>query len=42
MPDVLGPEDVLVQDFCIPTRRAFEWWYRLLDLRVENSTKDAS
>ncbi|MFD9950809.1 hypothetical protein ACFWYW_58715 [Nonomuraea sp. NPDC059023] len=32
--DVLDADDDIVQDFCIPTARAFKWWYRLLDLRV--------
>lgn len=32
--DILDANDDIVQDFCIPTRRAFEWWYRHLDLRV--------
>ncbi len=32
--DVLDANDDIVQDFCIPTRRAFAWWYRTLRLRV--------
>ncbi|SET50400.1 hypothetical protein [Nonomuraea wenchangensis] len=32
--DILDANDDIVQDFCIPTARAFRWWYRLLGLRV--------
>ena len=32
--DVLDDDDNIVQDFTIPTSRAFRWWYRKLHLRV--------
>ncbi|WP_433357655.1 hypothetical protein ACQP25_44690 (plasmid) [Microtetraspora malaysiensis] len=32
--DILDKNDEIVQDFCIPTARAFRWWYRHLHLRV--------
>ncbi|SEN88449.1 hypothetical protein [Nonomuraea pusilla] len=32
--DILDANDEIVQDFCIPTARAFQWWYRHLDLRI--------
>ena len=32
--DILDDNDDIVQDFCIPTSRAFGWWYRKLRLRV--------
>lgn len=34
--DILDSNNDLVQDFCIPTDRAFRWWYRKLHLRVED------
>ncbi|MFI6512991.1 hypothetical protein ACIBCT_35780 [Streptosporangium sp. NPDC050855] len=33
--DVLNGDDEPVQEFAIPTARAFRWWYRHLRLRVE-------
>ncbi|GGL55330.1 hypothetical protein [Planomonospora parontospora] len=33
--DLLDRDDQPVQELCIPTRRAFTWWYRTLGLRVE-------
>lgn len=32
--DILNDNDDVIQDFCIPTNRAFGWWYRKLHLRV--------
>lgn len=32
--DILDANDDVVQDFCIPTARAFKWWYSHLHLRV--------
>ena len=32
--DILDGNDDIVQDFCIPSARAFQWWYRHLHLRV--------
>lgn len=32
--DILNADDEPVQEFCIPTARAFHWWYRHLHLRV--------
>ncbi|GAA2627209.1 hypothetical protein GCM10010411_75360 [Actinomadura fulvescens] len=32
--EVLEAEDSILQDFAIPTRAAFDWWYRILKLRV--------
>lgn len=32
--DILDANDDVIQDFCIPTNRAFAWWYRKLHLRV--------
>lgn len=34
--DVLDSDGDIVQDFIIPHRRAFEWFYRKLNLRVES------
>lgn len=34
--DVLDADDDIVQDFCIPTARAFRWWYRTLNLRTSD------
>ncbi|RCG18224.1 hypothetical protein DQ384_39200 [Sphaerisporangium album] len=33
--DILNHDDEPVQDLCIPTARAFRWWYRTIHLRVE-------
>lgn len=32
--DILNENEDVIQDFCIPTDRAFRWWYRKLHLRV--------
>ena len=32
--DILDDNEDVIQDFCIPTDRAFRWWYRKLHLRV--------
>lgn len=32
--DLLDDGDGIVQDMCIPTAKAFRWWYRKLGLRV--------
>jgi hypothetical protein len=32
--DILDDNEDVIQDFCIPTNRAFGWWYRKLHLRV--------
>lgn len=32
--DILNDDEEVVQDFCIPTSRAFGWWYRKLHLRM--------
>jgi hypothetical protein len=34
--DILDDSEDVIQDFCIPTSRAFGWWYRKLHLRVVN------
>lgn len=33
--DVYDDDDSIIQDFTIPTARAFRWWKRKLGLRVE-------
>lgn len=33
--DVLAEDGDIVHDYCIPTAKAFRWWYRKLNLRIE-------
>jgi hypothetical protein len=40
--DILDGDDEIVQDFCIPTARAFKWWYRHLGLRVVDVEKEVA
>ena len=40
--DVLDDQDDIVQDFAIPTARAFRWWKRQLNLRVVDEPNEES
>jgi hypothetical protein len=39
--DVQDDEGDIVQDFCIPTAKAFRWWYRQMHWRVEQIPEGA-
>lgn len=34
--DILDENGDIIQDYTIPNAKAFRWWYRKLDLRVED------
>jgi hypothetical protein len=36
--DLYDDSDGIIQDFCIPTARAFRWWYRKVGWRVQTPT----
>lgn len=37
--DLYDEDGSIVADFCIPTRRRFQWWYRKVGWRVETPSR---